>query len=197
MRAFGVIAFAATAIALGVDEIDAVNDPVQQARRGELTALSEHSMVRRENLSRAVREARERAGPEALLETLTLRPTEAEFDVLTSKGEREITVDPGFGVEDKLTQGVTDGVEFDRLDTAAPERMVTEVRRRFRQRPEDLSFLVITATFGFRWQASYRAASETEHRYDGSHDGTGARLIYTPQLEAQRKLSQAREREDE
>lgn len=193
--AFTVAALGATALVLGLEESDAVKDPVQKAARGEVTGLSRYSMLRRESFARALRQAERRAGPGALLTGLTLRPTEADFDVLTAKGGRSIAVDPGFGVEEDDGPGAGTGVDFDALDAAAPERLVANVRRRFGEPPDEVSFVALFGLSGaeVEWLANYRATRADEHRYEAAGDGSQVRLTYSPELELRERRRAIRE----
>jgi hypothetical protein len=151
---FIVIVFGACAVVVIPLESHYANDPLEKARRGEITGLDPLSMFLAANTTRALAEVARRSPAEVVVQNLTVRPTSVDLSVETpAEGSRRtFSVDPGFGVRsDKPSDASSDlGVTFGRLDGTVPERMARIVLARVGRGPEALDYAVasIPATKG-------------------------------------------------
>ncbi|MFL5844954.1 MAG: hypothetical protein ACJ762_09700 [Solirubrobacteraceae bacterium] len=120
------------------------NDPVERARRGEVTALHELSMLRADNAVRAVRLVEERSPAEVRVQTLTIRPTALTMTVVEPGNgtERDWGVDPGFHVGGGEAEDASSdyGVTFRALDLTVPERMARTVLDQTHRNPRDIEY---------------------------------------------------------
>jgi hypothetical protein len=124
---FLVATVAASALVLHSAEADAVKDPKQKAARGEIAGLSKLSLVRPENLRKAL--AKVNAGKYPLISNVRVAPDRVNLSVRDKDGYRKyVTIDPGFGVQ-MTDAGVGEdyAVHSESINVEAPQRMLKAV----------------------------------------------------------------------
>jgi hypothetical protein len=127
---FLVATLTASAIVLHRAEADAVKDPKQKAARGEITGLSDDSLVRPENLRKAL--AKVNAGKYPLISNIRVAADRINLSVRDRDGYRKyLTIDPGFGVNTSdAGVGEDFAVHTERINVEAPQRMLRAVMER-------------------------------------------------------------------
>ena len=129
---FTILTIALSAYVLIGEEHDAVHDPVQKAARGEIEGLDPESLLREENLRRAL--VKIEKSPRPLISNLRVSAIRVDVTALDSDGSRKIvSIDPAF----KVTQhdfgvGEDASVRTTQIDAGAPQRMVRAVAERTR-----------------------------------------------------------------
>ena len=94
---FVVLTLAASAFVLHRAEANAVKDPTQKAARGEITGLTDLSLLRPENLRKAL--AKVNAGKYTLVSNIRVAPDRVNVSVRDKDGYRKyVTVGPGLDV---------------------------------------------------------------------------------------------------
>jgi hypothetical protein len=121
---FLVLTLAASALVLHKAEADAVNDPKQKAARGEISGLSELSLVRPENLRKAL--AKVDAGKWPLVSNIRVAADRVNLSVRDKDGYRRyLTIGPGLDVTSSdAGVGEDYAVHTESVNAAAPERML-------------------------------------------------------------------------
>ena len=121
---FILLTLAASGFVLKSEEDDAVKDPKQKAARGEVTGLSQLSLVRAVNLRKALAEVA--SSPHRLVTNVRVAPDRVNVSARDEDGMRRyLTIDPGFGLkEDDAGVGEDDAVHVSKIDAEAPERML-------------------------------------------------------------------------
>jgi hypothetical protein len=124
---FLVATLAASALVLHRAEANAVKDPKQKAARGEISGLSELSLVRPENLRRAL--AKVNAGKYPLISNIRVAPDRINLSVRNKDGYRKyVTVDPGLGITmSDAGVGEDYAVHTESINAEAPQRMLKAV----------------------------------------------------------------------
>jgi hypothetical protein len=142
---FVVLTLAASVFVLHRSEERAVADPKQKAARGEVQGLVPLSLVRQENLQRAL--AKVDAGRYPFISNIRVAPDRINFNVRDRDGMRKyLTVDAGFGVKSS-DAGVGDdyAIRAPLIDAAAPERMLKLVSAKTGLPPSALDY--VTTSF--------------------------------------------------
>ena len=121
---FLVLTLAASGFVLHRAQANTVDDPKQKAARGEITGLSELSLVRAENLRKAL--AKVNAGKYPLISNIRVAPDRVNLSVRDKDGYRKyLTIDPGFGVQTSdAGVGEDYAVSTEAINVNAPERML-------------------------------------------------------------------------
>jgi hypothetical protein len=121
---FLVATLAASAVVLHRAEANAVKDPKQKAARGEISGLSELSMVRPENLRKAL--AKVDAGKYPLISNIRVAADRINLSVRDKDGYRKyLTIDPSFGVSTSdAGVGEDYAVHAESINAEAPQRML-------------------------------------------------------------------------
>jgi hypothetical protein len=124
---FLVLTLSASAFVLHRAEANAVKDPKQKAARGEITGLSTDSLVRPENLRKAL--AKVNAGKYPLISNIRVAPDRINVSVRDRDGYRKyVTIDPGFGVSmSDAGVGEDYAVHTESVNAEAPQRMLKAV----------------------------------------------------------------------
>ena len=124
---FLVATLAASALVLHKAEADAVKDPKQKAARGEITGLSQLSLVRAENLRKAL--AKVNQGKYPLISNIRVAADRINLSVRDKDGYRKyVTIDPGFGVKmSDAGVGEDYAVHTESINVEAPQRMLKAV----------------------------------------------------------------------
>jgi hypothetical protein len=121
---FLVLTLAASAFVLHRAEANTVKDPRQKAARGEITGLTELSLVREENLRRALKLVDQSKWP--LVSNIRVAPDRINLSVRDKDGYRRyVTIDPSL----KLTTsdagvGEDYAIHTESINAGAPERML-------------------------------------------------------------------------
>jgi hypothetical protein len=124
---FLVATLAASAFVLHRAEAGAVKDPKQKAARGEINGLSDDSLVRPENLRKAL--AKVNTGKYQLISNIRVAPDRINLSVRDKDGYRKyLTIDPGFGVQTSdAGVGEDYAVHTESINAEAPQRMLKAV----------------------------------------------------------------------
>ena len=137
---FLVLTLAASAFVLHRAEANTVKDPKQKAARGEIQGLTQLSLVRPENLRRALAEIGASRWP--LVWNIRVAPDRVNASVRDRDGYRRfVTVDPGFGVTSSdAGVGEDYAVTAGAIDIEAPKRMLDTVVARTGLSPAALDY---------------------------------------------------------
>ena len=124
IASFVVLTLAASAFVLHRAEANAVKDPKQKAARGEITGLSELSLVRPENLRKAL--AKVNAGRYPLVSNIRVAPDRVNLSVRDRDGYRKyLTIGPGLDVSTSdAGVGEDYSVHTESINPEAPARML-------------------------------------------------------------------------
>lgn len=124
---FLVATLAASAFVLHRAEANAVKDPKQKAARGEISGLSDLSLVRPENLRKAL--AKVNDGRYPLISNIRVAPDRINLSVRDKDGYRKyLTIDPGFGVSTSdAGVGEDYAVHSESINAEAPQRMLKAI----------------------------------------------------------------------
>ena len=124
---FLVLTLAASAFVLHKAEADAVKDPKQKAARGEISGLSELSLVRPENLRKAL--AKVNSGKYPLVSNIRVAADRVNLSVRDKDGYRKyLTIDPGIGVSTSdAGVGEDYAVHTESINAEGPQRMLEAV----------------------------------------------------------------------
>ena len=143
---FLVLTLAASAFVLHRAEANTVKDPKQKAARGEIQGLSELSLVRPENLTRAL--AKIGASKWPLIWNIRIAPDRVNASVRDRDGYRRfMTIDPAFGVSSvDANVGEDYAVQSSAIDVQAPKRMLDTVVARTGLSPSALDYLAMSAS---------------------------------------------------
>jgi hypothetical protein len=143
---FTVLTVALSAFVLINEEHDAVHDPVQKASRGEINGLDPESMLREENVRRAL--AKVDAGPRPLVTTIRVSPERIDLTVRDNDGSRKLlSIDTAFDVTERnFGVGDDDAMRTSQIDAAAPQRMVRAVAERTRLGEDAVDYVSMSAS---------------------------------------------------
>jgi len=121
---FVVLTLAASASVLHRAEANAVKDPKQKAARGEITGLTELSLLRPENLRKAL--AKVNAGRYTLVSNIRVAPDRVNVSVRDRDGYRKyVTIGPGLDVSTSdAGVGEDYAVHTESINAEAPARML-------------------------------------------------------------------------
>ncbi len=141
---FTVITLAASAYVLLHSEHKAVHDPVQKAARGDIQGLDADSLLREQNLRRAL--AKVADGKRPLISNVRVSATRVDLTVRDADGSRKlISIDPGLGVkESDFGVGEDPAVRASGINAAAPERMVRAVAERTRMSQSAVDYVALS-----------------------------------------------------
>jgi hypothetical protein len=141
---FTTLALLAIGGVVALEESAALRDPSQMALRGEIAGLGEHSLLRRENLARALRVVAKSGRP--LVIGLRVDPVSVHARVRDREGIRRlVAIDPGFRREHaELGEGLDRALRPEQIDAGAPERIVAAVTERVRGSADDVDYLVLS-----------------------------------------------------
>lgn len=174
---FVVITLAASAFVLHRSEDRALHNPVQKAARGEVQGLTALSLVRPENLSRAI--AKVDAGQYPFISNVRVAPDRINLSVRDADGMRRyLTVDPGFGLK-STDAGVGDdyAVRSSRIDLAAPQRMLKLVVAKTGLPPSALDYVTtsFSKTSPTTWYMSLKQGPARTRSWIAEANGTDVR----------------------
>jgi hypothetical protein len=123
-----------------------VDDPKQKAARGEVKGLSDLSLLRADNLGRAL--AKVDAGSRPLVSNIRIAADRVNVLVRDTDGSRKyLTIDPGLGIASSDSGvGEDDAVRAGKLDAKAPERMVRAVVKTTGLGPEAVDYVTMSVS---------------------------------------------------
>jgi hypothetical protein len=174
---FTILAVALSAFVLLTEEDDAVHDPAQKAARGEITGLDPESLLREENLRKAL--AKVDAGSRPLVTNIRVAPERVDVTVRDDDGSRKLlNIDPGFKVEERdFGVGEDDSVRTSEIDSAAPERMVRAVAERTRLGEDAVDYVTLSlAGTGPRsWYLALDQGPARDRAWIAAADGSDVR----------------------
>lgn len=195
---FVVLTLAASAFVLHRAEDRAVHDPEQKAARGEVQGLTTLSLVRPENLSKAL--AKVDQGKYPFISNVRIASDRINFSVRDEDGMRRyLTVDPGFGVKSS-DAGVGDdyAVRAAKIDSAAPQRMLKLVVAKTGQPPTALDY--VTTSFSENspttWYMALKLGPARERQWIAESNGTDIRKPGELSTKDRRKIASDKRRSD-
>lgn len=179
---FAVLVLAGCAAVLVPLERENTNDPVERARRGEITGLHELSMLRGENAVRAIDEIRRRSPAEVRVQSLTLRPVAAQLTVVEPANgtQRDWEVVPGIEVSGgEVENASTDyGVTFRAIDATMPERLARAVLDKLNRDPADLDYIsaaISSSGDPLQWLVYLKSGRVSDRIWRADADGANLR----------------------
>lgn len=193
---FTLLTLAASGYVIATNEHDALHDPTQKAARGEVKGLSELSLLREENLRKAL--AKVADGKHPLINSIRVSAERVDFTVLDSDGYRKLVhIDPAFKVtEDDFGVGEDTSVRASQIDAAAPERIVRALGERTRLGEEAIDY--VTTSFSgsppYTWYASLDEGPARVRQWIAAPDGSDIRKPGDPS-EEQRRAEAKRQRD--
>jgi hypothetical protein len=149
----GLILLLFTVVTLGIAtwvlvnaEQDAVDDPVEKAARGEIDGLDDLSMLREENLRRALDDIADSDYP--LVTSMRVDPERINATVRDSDGIRKVfNIDAGFDVDESdFGAGEDEALVATDVNASGPERMIETVTERTDREPEDVDYVALSVS---------------------------------------------------
>jgi hypothetical protein len=158
------------------------NDPVEKARRGEVTGLGPLSLLRATNATRALEEVRRRSPAEVRVQTLSFRPAQVYATVVEpgTGEERDYSVDPGFNVSGGEAEDASSdhGVTFRAVDAGVPERMARAVLAQTHRDEDDIDYVsASTSSTGepHQWLLYLKSGRIRDRVWRAEADGSNVR----------------------
>jgi hypothetical protein len=174
---FTILTVALSAFVLLNEEDDAVHDPAQKAVRGEITGLDPESLLREENLRKAL--AKVAAGPRPLVSNIRIAAVRVDVTVRDDDGSRKLlSIDPAFKVvESDFGVGEDEAVRTSEIDAAGPQRMVKIVAERTRLGEDAVDYVTLSFSgSGPRsWYMSLDQGPARVRAWIAAPDGTDVR----------------------
>ena len=154
------VALAVSAVLLTHWERGFEHDPELRAHSGLIDAESDISLVRPENLGRALTTIRSEVPSGSLVKALSVTPAKVTASLVLASGtETYVTIAPGVDAEVRATEDRVShpsGVPLEAIVPTAPERILLRAQRRFQLRPEELERLDLSpGADGGTWIASW------------------------------------------
>lgn len=198
IRLFVVAFFAAFAVLFTAEERHRLNDPVQKASRGEITAASGESLLRATNLRKALTAAKAKVPSNVTVESVRITPSRIDITVAQPDGAQfELAVDPSMEVQkDDYPAAEPEGIPFSKIPTAVPERLLGTIERKLGLKPADLDYLLLNTGKDFEgdrddsWGAYY-SKPPLNNDATAELNGTDVRLIGTPKAADRARMRQA------
>lgn len=144
---FTLIAIAAVAFLLYSLEQDAQDDPALRAARGEVTAVSELSLLNPAQFARAMKEVEKKAPAGSVVLSVRVEPARIDAQIRQPDNERKfIRVNPAFDVEQSdFGAGKEHGVPPGRVSSGAPTRILNAASERYGFERADVDYMVWSA----------------------------------------------------
>jgi hypothetical protein len=143
---FTLVTIGVTTWVLVTAEQDAVDDPVEKAARGEIDGLDDLSMLREENLRRALDDIADSDYP--LVTSMRVDPERINATVRDSDGIRKVfNIDAGFDVDESdFGAGEDEALAAANVNAAGPERMIETVVKRTDREAEDVDYVALSVS---------------------------------------------------
>ncbi len=198
IRLFVVAFFAAFAVLFYGEEQRRLNDPVERANRGEITATGGDSLLTSANLRKAISAARAQVPSNVTVESMRLTPARIDLVVAQPDGAQyELSVDPSYDVDkDDYPASEPEGLSFSRIPADVPERLLGTIERKLNLKPANLDYLVLNTGKDFEgdrddsWGAYY-SKPPLNNDATAELNGTDVRLIGTPKAADRAQMRQA------
>lgn len=198
IRLFVLVFFAAFAVLFTAEERHRLNDPVQKASRGEITAASGESLLRAANLRKALTAAQAEVPRNVTVESVRITPSRVDLTVAQPDGAQyELAVDPSMKVQkDDYPAAEPEGIPFSKIPAAVPERLLGTIERKLGLRPANLDYLLLNTGKDFdgdrddSWGAYY-SKPPLNNDATAELDGTDVRLIGTPKAADRAQMRKA------
>ena len=174
---FVALTLGASFFVLHRSEAKAVKDPKQKAARGEITGLSALSLVRPENLRKAL--AKVNASKYPLIANIRIAPDRVNLMTLNADGYRKyVTVDPGFGLSmSDANVGEDYTVHTESVNAEAPARMLKLVLAKTGLPPSAFDYVATTFSKDVKptWYMSMKQGPVRVRSWIAEPDGTDIR----------------------
>jgi hypothetical protein len=158
------------------------DDPVERARRGEVTGLHELSMLRAENAVRALELVRERTPSEVRVQSFVLRPIRVDATIVEPGTGREFRyeVDPGFHVSggEPGDASADYGVTFSKVDASVVEKVVRAVLAEVDRPATDVDYAVASISSTdqpLQWLVFLKGGRIRDRTWIADADGSNVR----------------------
>lgn len=177
---------------------DEVNNPMQKAQRGEITATSADSLLQPSKLSRALKQISGKAGSEAATTSLRVDATSVDATVRDANGDETIyRIDPSFNLSTSSFGSTTEhGAQLSRVDPRAPQRILAAAKRREGRAPDTLDYMVFDVSSidgSVMWNVFYTGGRADRRQFFADARG---RDVHRPgeasQAERRRQTAQVR-----
>ena len=174
---FLIATVAASALVLRSAEADAVKDPKQKAARGEISGLSDLSLVRPENLRKAL--AKVDAGKYPLIMNVRVAPDRVNVFVRDKDGYRKyLQIDPAFGVQtNDANVGEDYAVHSESVNVEAPQRMLKAVVAKTGLTPAALDYASLSFSENSKptWYMAMKTGPARVRQWIAEADGSDIR----------------------
>lgn len=155
---FILLALGGTALVLVREERRALDDPVQQGQRGEVTGIAGISLLGPANLRRALYAADARLADDEQVTSVRIEPTRLDVQARNTVGtQRFLQVGLDHRVHVTSTSGTSTATGprgLTELDAAAPARLIRTVQAREGYPPDRIDYVVFSpASTPSRWDA--------------------------------------------
>jgi hypothetical protein len=179
---FMAVVVAASAAVVVPLEQDYARDPVEKARRGEVTGLHELSMLRSPHAARALELIRERSPSEVRVQSLVIRPVTVSATIVEPGTGREwdFDVDPGFHVAGGEPSDASSdyGVTFRSIDAGVIEPLVRAVLDRTGKPADDVEYVAAAMSSTgepMQWLVYLRGGRIRDRVWRADADGSNLR----------------------
>ncbi|WP_372790869.1 hypothetical protein [Paraconexibacter sp.] len=182
------ISLGGTAAALVVEERGKLDDPLEQARRGEITNLDSRSFLRARNLDHAYTAATRGLAADEVVTQLTVAPTGLELFTRDDAARQRVRrVDAAYAVSSRQAgRSESAGLPPDRLLITGAETAVRAVLSRLRD--PDASVVSVQVSFSelerritqAEWLLEVAGVRPRDARWYASVDGTKVRRSSDP-----------------
>lgn len=196
---FTVAVLAAGAFMFVTVEGDAVDDPVQQAQRGEIGTADARSLVREANLARALDAIDGELQDGGYIDNFRLDPVRVNAIIVQPSGLRQnVAVNVAFEVTTTdAGTGEGEGLQPDDIDPSAPERIIRVSRRKFELQPQNFDYMVANEPFSegddSSWTAFWKLPLK-DNDISAAGDGTDVRRLGTPDAKTRAETKATQER---
>lgn len=198
IRLFVLAFIAAFAVLFYGEEQRRLNDPVEKASRGEITATGGESLLKAANLRKAISAARASVPSNVTVESMRLTPSRIDITVAQPDGAQyELAVDPAFHVDkDDYPASEPEGISFSRIPADVPQRLLGTIERKLNLKPANLDYLLLNTGKDFEgkrddsWGAYY-SKPPLNNDATAELNGTDVRLIGTPKAADRAQMRKA------
>lgn len=187
IRIFALLFFTAFTLLFVNEEHRRLHDPTQMAARGDITYNSADSLIRQQNLVKAMAAVKAKSPANGTVESLRITPTRIDVTVAQPDGAQwEYEVGPDFKVsKDTYPADEPEGLPFSKIPLAVPQHLLTSVQAKLHLQPANLDYILLNPRKDFdgkrddEWGAYY-SKPPLHNDATAALDGTDVRLIGTP-----------------